>query len=54
MKIRINKDVVEFTPEHAAEAAALSSKILRAFLSKMNFVPFFRPNVPFLTPQKKT
>ena len=25
MKIRINKDVVEFTPEHAAEAAELEA-----------------------------
>ena len=26
MKIRINKDVVEFTPEHAAEAAELEAQ----------------------------
>ncbi len=25
MKIRINKDIVEFTPEHAAEAAELEA-----------------------------
>ena len=27
MKIRINKDIVEFTPEHAAEAAELEALI---------------------------
>ena len=27
MKIRINKDVVEFTPEHAAEAAERRSQV---------------------------
>ena len=27
MKIRINKDVVEFTPEHAAEAAELEAAL---------------------------
>ena len=25
MKIRVNKDIVEFTPEHAAEAAELEA-----------------------------
>ena len=27
MKIRINKDIVEFTPEHAAEAAELARAV---------------------------
>ena len=37
MKIRINKDIVEFTPEHAAEAAELmvSGKINEA-MNKYN------------------
>ena len=29
MKIRINKDIVEFTPEHAAEAAELEALLIK-------------------------
>ena len=46
MKIRINKDIVEFTPEHAAEAAELEAlwikmaEIPMCFLLQSFFLQF--------------